>query len=59
MLESKPRVVVKVLWNNRWIDVNPENIVPDDIVNISMEDMMSADDVVIKGSVSVDESALT
>lgn len=59
MLKSRLRVVVKVLRDGKWVDVVAEEIVPDDIVKLSMGDIVPADGVVVEGSVSVDESSLT
>ncbi|MEM0043384.1 MAG: HAD-IC family P-type ATPase [Sulfolobales archaeon] len=59
MLKSKLKVVVKALRDGKWIDVIAEDIVPDDIVKISMGDIVPADGVIVEGSVVVDESALT
>ncbi|MEM4671872.1 MAG: HAD-IC family P-type ATPase, partial [Desulfurococcaceae archaeon] len=59
MLKSKLKVAVKALRDGRWIDVIAEDIVPDDIVKISMGDIVPADGVIMEGSVVVDESALT
>ncbi|MEM4826734.1 MAG: plasma-membrane proton-efflux P-type ATPase [Desulfurococcaceae archaeon] len=59
MLKSKLKVVVKALRDGKWVDVIAEDIVPDDIVKISMGDIVPADGVIVEGSVVVDESALT
>lgn len=59
MLKSRLKVSVKALRNGDWVDVNAEDVVPDDIVKISMGDIVPADGVIIEGSVIVDESALT
>ncbi|MEM0233495.1 MAG: HAD-IC family P-type ATPase, partial [Candidatus Nezhaarchaeales archaeon] len=59
MLKSKLKVVVKALRDGKWVDVIAEDIVPDDIVKISMGDIVPADGVIMEGSVVVDESALT
>ncbi|MEM2352259.1 MAG: HAD-IC family P-type ATPase, partial [Thermoproteota archaeon] len=59
MLKSKLKVTVKALRDGGWIDVAAENIVPDDIVKLSMGDIVPADGVIMEGSITVDESALT
>ncbi|MEM4640368.1 MAG: plasma-membrane proton-efflux P-type ATPase [Thermofilum sp.] len=59
MLKSKLKVTVKAFRDGRWIDVAAEDIVPDDIVKLSMGDIVPADGVIVEGSVMVDESALT
>lgn len=59
MLKSKLKVMVKVLRDDRWSDVEAEYIVPDDIVKLSMGDIVPADGIVLEGSMLVDESMLT
>ncbi|MEM0318172.1 MAG: cation-transporting P-type ATPase, partial [Candidatus Nezhaarchaeales archaeon] len=39
MLKSKLKVTVKAFRDGRWIDVAAEDIVPDDIVKLSMGDI--------------------
>ncbi|MEM3848721.1 MAG: plasma-membrane proton-efflux P-type ATPase [Zestosphaera sp.] len=59
VLKSRLRISVKALRDGEWVDVAAEYVVPDDIVKISMGDIVPADGVVVEGSVIVDESALT
>ncbi|MEM0017395.1 MAG: plasma-membrane proton-efflux P-type ATPase [Candidatus Korarchaeum sp.] len=59
VLKSKLKVTVKALRDGKWVDVAAERIVPDDIVKISMGDIAPADGVIVEGSITVDESALT
>lgn len=59
MLKSKLKVTVKALRDGSWVDVAAEDVVPDDIVKLSMGDIVPADGVIVEGSVMVDESALT
>ncbi|MEM2793763.1 MAG: hypothetical protein QW511_03815 [Candidatus Methanomethylicia archaeon] len=41
MFKSKLKVTVKALRDDKWIDIVVECIVPDDIVKLSMGDMVS------------------
>ena len=55
--ESK-NILVKVKRNNKLTKVNIEDIVVNDIVYIESGDLIPADGIIIKGNISVDESAL-
>ncbi|MEM1796643.1 MAG: plasma-membrane proton-efflux P-type ATPase [Zestosphaera sp.] len=59
VLRSKLKVTVKALRDGKWVNVAAEYIVPDDVVKVSMGDVVPADGVILEGSVTVDESALT
>ncbi|MEM4889327.1 MAG: HAD-IC family P-type ATPase, partial [Thermosphaera sp.] len=59
LLKSKLKIVVKVLRDGEWRDVEAEYLVPDDVVKLSMGDIVPADGVIVEGSVLVDESVLT
>ncbi|MEM1607548.1 MAG: plasma-membrane proton-efflux P-type ATPase [Nitrososphaerota archaeon] len=59
MLKSKLKVTVKALRDGEWVNLAAEYIVPDDVVKISMGDVAPADGVILEGSITVDESALT
>lgn len=59
MLKTKLKVTVKALRDGRWVDVAAEYVVPEDIVKLSMGDVVPADGVVVEGSLTVDESVLT
>ncbi|MEM3988842.1 MAG: plasma-membrane proton-efflux P-type ATPase [Desulfurococcaceae archaeon] len=59
MLKSRLKVTVKVLRDRGWVDVAAEYIVPEDIVKLSMGDIIPADGVILEGSITIDESALT
>lgn len=59
ILKSKLKVKVNVLRDGEWVDVSADQIVPDDIVKLSMGDIVPADGIILEGSVALDESALT
>ncbi|MEM4021281.1 MAG: plasma-membrane proton-efflux P-type ATPase [Nitrososphaerota archaeon] len=59
MLKSRLKVTVKALRDGKWVDIAAEQIVPDDVVKLSMGDIVPADGVILDGSITVDESALT
>lgn len=57
--EEASKIKCKVKRNSKKIEINIEEIVVGDIVFLSSGDKIPADGVVIKGSVTVDESSLT
>ena len=59
-LESESsKIKCKVKRNNKLCEINIEDIVVNDIVYLSNGDRVPADGILIKGSISVDESSLT
>jgi len=59
MLKSKLKISVKALRDGRWDDVAAEYVVPDDIIKLSMGDIVPADGIVLEGFIIIDESTLT
>lgn len=59
LLKSRLRVVVKTLRDGEWKDIPAEYIVPDDIIKLTLGDVIPADGEVVQGHILVDESALT
>ena len=58
-LDEKLSVSVRVVRNGSWTTVPSRDIVPGDLIRIRAGDFVPADAKIIKGSVSVDQSALT
>lgn len=59
MLKKKLEIKAKVLRDGRWVLKEAKHIVPGDIINIKLGDLIPADVSILSGEVSVDESALT
>ncbi len=57
--DEASKIKVKVLRNNTLVEVEINEIVVGDIVNISSGDSIPADGILINGSISCNESALT
>lgn len=58
-LKKSLQVVVRVLRNGKWINVNGNQLVPGDIIRIRTGDFITADAKIINGNVHADQSALT
>lgn len=58
-LKKSLQVIVRVLRNSKWSNIIGSQLVPGDILRIRNGDFIAADTKIIKGSVSVDQSALT
>jgi len=58
-LKKKLRINVKVLRDAAWKTVPARELVPGDIIRIRIGDFVPADIKIIKGEVSLDESAIT
>lgn len=59
MLKKKLEIKAKVLRDGRWVLKEAKYIVPGDIINIKLGDLIPADVCILSGEVSADESALT
>ena len=59
LLKKKLEINAKVLRDEKWILLEAKELVPGDIINIKLGDLVPADADIISGEVSVDESALT
>lgn len=59
MLKKKLEIKAKVLRDGKWVFKEAKEIVPGDILNIKLGDLVPADVKILSGEVSVDESALT
>lgn len=58
-LKKSLQVVVRVLRNGKWINVNGNQLVPGDVIRIRTGDFITADAKIINGNVHADQSALT
>jgi len=58
-LRKQLQISVRTLRNGTWQTIPSRELVPEDIVHIRVGDIAPADMQIIKGTVSVDESALT
>jgi len=58
-LRRKLQISVRTLRNGVWLTIPSKELVPKDVVHIRVGDIVPADMQIIKGTVSVDESALT
>lgn len=59
MLKKKLEIKAKVLRNGKWVLEEAKYLVPGDIINIKLGDLVPADVNILSGEISVDESALT
>jgi H+-transporting ATPase len=59
LLKKRLAIKAKVLRNGNWIVKNAREIVPGDIIQVSLGDLVPADGKIVAGEVSVDQSALT
>ena len=58
MQEESSRIRVRVKRNNKIIEIPIDEVVVGDILILSSGDKVSADSIIVKGSLSVDESSL-
>lgn len=58
-LQQKLQIYTRILRNGVWKTLPSRELVPDDIVHVRVGDIVSTDMEIIKGTLSVDESALT
>nr|WP_297026114.1 plasma-membrane proton-efflux P-type ATPase [Thermoplasma sp.] len=59
LLKQKLSVRARVLRSNEWKQVEARVLVPGDVIDIRLGDVVPADSVIISGSLEIDESALT
>ncbi len=59
LLKTRLAVKAKVLRNGDWVIRDARELVPGDIISISLGDLVPADAKIIDGSASIDQSALT
>lgn len=59
MLKRKLEIKAKVLRDGRWVLKEAKYIVPGDIIDVKLGDLIPADVSILSGEVSADESALT
>jgi len=58
-LKKRLAVKVKVLRDGRWVLKDAREVVPGDIILVSLGDLMPADAKILSGELSVDQSSLT
>jgi H+-transporting ATPase len=58
-LKKRINIKVKVLRDGNWIEVPSREIVPNDIIKLSMGDIIPCDAQILDGSILVDQSTLT
>ncbi len=59
LLKKKMALKARVLRNKHWIDVDSSDLVPGDVVHLSIGNIVPADVKLINGFVDADESSLT
>ncbi len=59
LLKKQLQIQTKVLRGGRWVLRDAKDIVPGDILNLKLGDLVPADVFVLEGEVSADASALT
>jgi len=59
LLKQKLRVRARVIRSSNWKQIEARFLVPGDIIDIRLGDVVPADSVVISGSLEIDQSALT
>jgi len=57
-LKQKLIINVKVLRDGSWVELPSREIVPQDIIKVSMGDVAPADATIIQGNILVDQSML-
>jgi H+-transporting ATPase len=58
-LKKRLTINVKVLRDGIWQEVSSKEIVPNDIIKVSMGDIVPADSEILEGNILVDQSTLT
>lgn len=58
-LKKSLQVVVRVLRNGKWTNIDGNQLVPGDIIRIRTGDFITADAKIVNGNVHADQSALT
>lgn len=59
LLKKQLQIQTKVLRSGQWVLKDAKNLVPGDVLNLRLGDLVPADVYVLEGQVSVDASALT
>jgi len=59
LLKRRLAIKAKVLRNGEWVVKDAREIVPGDIIQVGLGDLVPADAKIVAGEVSVDQSALT
>jgi H+-transporting ATPase len=59
LLKKRLAIKAKILRNGEWIVKDAREIVPGDIIQVGLGDLVPADSKIVAGEVSVDQSALT
>ena len=59
LLKKQLRIQSKVLRDGQWVLRDAEELVPGDVLNLRLGDLIPADVLVTEGEISVDASALT
>lgn len=59
LLKKRLQIKTKVLRDGQWVLRDAKDIVPGDVLNLKLGDLVPADVFVLKGEVSADASALT
>jgi len=59
LLKKRLAIKAKVLRNGEWVVRDAREIVPGDIIQVGLGDLVPADGKIVAGEVSVDQSALT
>jgi H+-transporting ATPase len=59
LLKKRLAIKAKVLRNEKWIVTDAREVVPGDVIALTLGDLVPADAKLIDGEISVDQSALT
>ncbi len=59
LLKKRLAIKAKILRNGEWVVKDAREIVPGDIIQVGLGDLIPADGKIVAGEVSVDQSALT
>ncbi len=59
LLKKRLAIKAKVLRDERWVVADAREVVPGDIISLTLGDLVPADAKLIDGEVSLDQSALT
>ncbi|PYB68097.1 plasma-membrane proton-efflux P-type ATPase [Thermoplasma sp. Kam2015] len=59
LLKQKLRVKARVVRSSNWKQIEARFLVPGDVIDIRLGDVVPADSVIISGSLEIDQSALT
>ncbi|MGD0422406.1 MAG: plasma-membrane proton-efflux P-type ATPase [Candidatus Bathyarchaeia archaeon] len=59
LLKKRLAIKAKVIRNGEWVVKDARDVVPGDIIQVGLGDLIPADGKIVAGEVSVDQSALT